>query len=367
MDFKNHPVSFLMASVFELHDRDRFEVVAFSYGANTQDEMRKRLELAFDKFIDVNEKDDNYIIELARSMKIDIAIDLTGFTGKTRSSIFASRVAPVQVNYIGYPGTMGAKYMDYMIADLHLIPTNCRINYSEKIAYLPVFQANDNKRKISEKISTRQSVGLPQTGFVFCCFNSNYKITPQTFDGWMRILHRVEGSVLLLLSKSDLSRQNLLNEAQKRRIDTNRLIFAGTLPTDEYLARYRVADLFLDTFPFNAGTTASDALWAGLPVLTRAGDAFASRMASSLLLAIGLPELIAKDQAAYEDLAVELATFPERMSAIRSKLQCHRQTQPLFNTNLFTKHLESAYVQMFERNQVGKEPDHLFVEPMSQV
>jgi len=255
---------------------------------------------------------------------------------------------------------MGADYIDYLIADRQLIPEESRTHYAEKIVYLPSFQANDRQRKISNKVFTREELGLPQTGFVFCCFNGNYKITPSTFDGWMRILRQVDGSVLFLYADNELAATNLRKEASQRGVDANRLVFGGRIVMPDYLARYRAADLFLDTLPFNAGTTASDALWAGLPVLTCTGEVFASRMAASLLTAIGLPELITSTQEDYEALAIELATNPERLKAIKQKLQLNRLSTPLFDTVLFTKHIEDAYTQMFERYQADLPPEHIY-------
>jgi predicted O-linked N-acetylglucosamine transferase (SPINDLY family) len=299
------------------------------------------------------------IAELAREMKIDIAVDLAGFTTDSRTGIFAFRAAPLQVNYLGYPGTMGAAYIDYLIADKTLIPDESRQHYSEKIVYLPSFQVNDSRRKISERVFTREELGLPQAGFVFCCFNSSYKIMPNTFDGWMRILKQVDQSVLFLYAGNEQAEINLKKEAARRGVDTGRLVFGKQLPLYEHLSRYRVADLFLDTLPFNAGTTASDALWAGLPVLTCSGEAFASRMAASLLTAMGASELITSTQKDYEDLAVELATNPERLKGIKRKLDKNRLTSLLFDTKLFTRHIEDAYMQMIERYYAGLPTEHV--------
>ena len=362
-DFCNHPVSFLTAEMFELHNRERFELVAFCFGPEKKDEMRKRIEVAFDRFFDVRNLSDMDVAKLSRSLEIDIAIDLGGFTTDCRTGIFALRAAPVQISYIGYLGTMGASYIDYLIADAMIVPEESRGHYSEKIVYLPCYQVNDTKRRIAEKIFTREECGLPKKGFVFCCFNNNYKITPGTFDGWMRILLQVEGSVLFLYADTDSAAVNLRKEAESRGVDSERLIFGKRLPRPEYLARYHVADLFLDTFPYNAGTTASDALWAGLPVLTCMGESFASRVAASLLNAIDLPELITATQGEYEALAIELATNPEKLGIIRRNLEQNRLTTPLFDTQLFTHHIEEAYRVMYERYQADLPPDHLFIEP----
>lgn len=361
MDFCTHPVSLLTVELFETHDREKFEVYAFSFGSNTKDEMRKRLESAFDEFIDVSHKSDQEITVLARMMELDVAVDLAGLTGASRTGIFARRAAPVQVNYIGYPGTMGADYMDYLIADKTLIPENSKAQYSEKIVYLPSFQANDSKRQISDGVLTREGFGLPESGFVFCCFNNNYKITPDVFDGWMRILLKVKGSVLFLYEENELVAANLAREAALRGVAGSRLVFGKRLAVSEYLARFRVADLFLDTLPFNAGATASDALWAGLPVLTCQGESFAGRMASSLLTAVGLPELITTTQEDYERLAIDLASNPERLNFIKEKLQRGGRSSLLFDTGLFTRNLEGAYTKMVERYRSGLPPDHLYV------
>ena len=363
-DFHHHAVAYLTAELFELHDRTGFEVAAFSFGPDTNDDMRQRLSAAFDTFIDVRGKSDREIAQLSRNMEIDIAVDLSGFTRNSRAGIFAHRAAPIQVSYLGYPATMGTEHIDYLIADRTVIPEACQRHYSEKMVYLPhCFQVNDRKRTIARKVYSREELGLPATGIVFCCLNNSYKITPDAFDGWMRILKRVEGSVLWLVKDNLTAADNLRREAARRHIDPDRLVFATRAPYGEYLARLRAADLFLDSLPFNAGTTASDALWAGLPVLTRQGEAFASRMAASLLKAIDLPELITDTQDEYESLAVELATNPERLNGIRQKLARNRLTAPLFDTPLFTRYLEDACRQMYERYQAHLSPDHIYVRP----
>ncbi len=362
-DFHEHPVAVLTAGLFEAHDRSKFEVNAFCYGPDPQDDMRKRLEAAFgpDRFINVQQKSDRDIALLAREMDIDIAVDLGGHTGNSRTGIFALRAAPLQINYLGYPGTMGAEYVDYLIADTTIAPLADQQHYSEKILYLPSYQANDSKRRISDRIFTREELALPPTGFVFCCFNANYKITPATFAGWMRILTKVPGSVLYLYAENEAVVRNLRKEAQSQGVDANRLIFADKLPLPEYLARYRMADLFLDTLPYNAGATASDALWAGLPVLTSLGEAFAGRMAASLLTAIGLPELITRTQQQYEDLAIALATDPQRLAEIKQKLAANRSTTLLFDTRRFAKYLESGYLEILEKYYAGLPPEHIHV------
>ncbi len=363
-DFRNHPVSFLTAELYAVHDRNQFEIYAFSLqAAPPDDEMRKRLTVSFDHFIDVENKSDQEVATLSRELEIDIAVDLGGYTIDAKTGIFSYRAAPIQVNYLGYPGTMGAEYMDYIIADKTLIPEANRHDYSEKIIYLKdCFQVNDRKRYISDKEMYREEHNLPKSGFIYCCFSNNFKITPQIFNGWMNILSKTDHSFLWLLSGSASIQTNLQQEAKKLGVDPARLIFADRLPQSEYLARYQLADLFLDTLPFNAGTTASDALWSGLPVLTQIGESFAGRMAASLLNAIELPELITHTQTEYEALAIELANNSERLKAIKEKLAKNRLTTPLFNTPLFAKNLEYAYTQIFQRYQAGLAPDHLAAE-----
>jgi predicted O-linked N-acetylglucosamine transferase (SPINDLY family) len=361
-DFRQHAVSILAAELFELHDKTRFETIAFSFGVDDKSPMRFRLNQAFSRFIDVSDMSDLEIAKLARELQIDIAIDLGGFTSDCRTGLFAYRAAPVQVSYLGYLGTMGADYIDYILADKTIIPDGSKYFYAEKIAYLPSYQVNDRKRVISDKVFTKQELGLPEKSFVFCCFNSNYKILPSTFDGWMRILHAVEGSVLFLFADNKWAEENLKKEAEARGINIARLVFGKSLPADQYLARYRVCDLFLDTSPYNAGTTASDALWTGLPVLTLMGQSFASRVAASLLNAVGLPELITTSQDDYEALAIELAMNPQKLEDIKLKLANNRLTTPLFDTPLFAKNLEAAYIEMNRRYRADMPLTHIFVD-----
>lgn len=361
-DFHNHATAYLMAELFELHDRAGFEVVGFSFGPDRQDEMRRRIVSALDRFIDVRDQSDLAVARLSRALGIDIAVDLKGHTLEARTGIFSYRAAPVQVNYLGYPGTLGAPYMDYLLADPTLIPADSQRHYAEKVVYLPdSYQVNDARRRITDRSFTRSELGLPAEGFVFCCFNNNHKITPDTFDGWMRILKRVDGSVLWLLEDNPEVVTNLRQEAGRREVDPDRLVFAQRLPLAEHLARHRAADLFLDTLPYNAHTTASDALWAGVPVLTRMGASFASRVAASLLHAMGLPELITTSQADYEALAIDLAGHPQRLAGIRQALERNRRTAPLFDTPLFARHLESAYRAMHERYLANLPAEHIHV------
>jgi protein O-GlcNAc transferase len=360
-DFKNHPVSLLTAELYELHDKNQFEIIAFSFGVDDKSPMRLRLSQAFNQFINVSDMSDSAIAELSRNLQIDIAVDLGGHTQGSRTGIFSYRAAPIQTSYIGYLGTMGVEYYDYLLADKTIVSIESQKFYSEKIAYLPSYQVNDRKRIISDRQFTRVELGLPENGFIFCCFNNNYKILPAMFDSWMRILNAVEGSVLFLYAENEWSKANLIQEAGLRGINSARLIFGAHISTEEYLARYRVCDLFLDTFPYNAGTTASDALWVGLPVLTLMGQSFASRMAASLLNAIGLPELITNTQAEYETLAIELAMNHQKIRDIKLKLANNRLTAPLFDTPLFVKNIEAAYLIMVEQYQSDLKSEHIFI------
>jgi len=350
-DFRNHPVSFLAAELFELHDRDRFEVYAFSVrSAEPGDAMRERLVNAFDHFIDVEHKTDIEVAQLARELEIDIAIDLGGHTQFAPTGIMSYRAAPIQINYLGYPGTMGAPYMDYIIADPILIPPENQQFYSEKVIYLPnCYQPNDRKKVISPRKFTRAEVGLPEKGFVFCSFNNNFKILPQIFASWMNILKKVEGSVLWLLEDNSVAAENLRKEAQKAGVNPDRLIFAQRVPHAEHLARHELADLFLDTYPYNAHTTASDALWAGLPLITIQGSSFASRVASSLLTAVGLEELITQSNEQYEELAVNLAINMGTLALIKKQLNDNRLLSSLFDSKTLTKNIEDCYLKIFAR------------------
>jgi protein O-GlcNAc transferase len=364
-DLRNHAVAILTAGLFEAHDRSRFEVTAFALGPDTRDELRTRVEPAFDRFLPVDGLSDREIVALARKHEIDVAIDLGGYTRDSRCGIFALRAAPIQVSYLGYLGTMAAQFIDYLIADAVLVPPQSRQYYSEQIAYLPSYQVNDCKRPLAQRTLSRAELGLPASGFVFCSFNASYKITPETFDSWMRILSAVPDSVLFLLGSSAVAERNLRHEALARGVAPQRLIFGRSLPFADYLARYGAADLFLDTLPYNAGTTASDALWAGLPLLTCPGQSFAARMAASLLTAAGLPELIAADRSDYERLAIELATDPQRLARLKQKLTDNRLRCPLFDTATATRNIEALYRQMYDRLLSGLPPQHLYVPDSS--
>jgi predicted O-linked N-acetylglucosamine transferase (SPINDLY family) len=364
-DFHAHATSYLMAELFERHNRERFEITAISFGPEDGSTLRARLRRAFDRFIDVRSMSDADVARLLRGLEIDIAVDLKGFTIDSRLEIFAHRPAPLQVNYLGYPGTLGAPYIDYIVADQEVIPPADQQHYAERVVYLPdCYQVNDSRRAIAPRTPARTEVGLPATGFVFCCFNNNYKITPAVFDIWMRLLRQVPGSVLWLFEANEVAAGNLRREAERRGIQPHRLVFAPRLPQEEHLARQRLADLFLDTLPVNAHTTASDALWAGLPVLTCRGQAFAARVAGSLLKAVGLPQLVAETLHEYEQRALELATNPTLLAQIRAQLAASRSHSPLFDTARSCRHLESAYLTMWQRYQRGEPPAGFTVAPL---
>jgi len=364
-DFCEHAVSLVAAELFEMHDRSRFDITAFAFGPRPNDPMRARLERAFDRFLEVRDKSDMDVALMARSLRIDIAVDLNGYTEYSRTNIFALRAAPIQINYLGYPGTMGAEYMDYLIADQTVVPEAQRCHYAEKIVYLPnCYLPHDSTCAIASTEFTREELGLPRGGFVFCCFNNNYKIVPNTFSSWMRILTRTDNSVLWLAQNDPTTARNLRREAERSGVEGERLVFSSRVDSlAKHLARLRSADLFLDTLPYNAHASATDSLWAGLPLITRRGEAFAGRVAASLLTAVGLPELITSTEAQYEDLAVQLATNPQLLGAIKAKLRRNRSNAPLFDTRLFTKHLETAYVRIVDRHSAGLPPDHIYVDP----
>jgi predicted O-linked N-acetylglucosamine transferase (SPINDLY family) len=365
-DFHDHATAYLMAGLFEQHDRSRFEITAFSFGPAVESEMRSRLQRSFERFVDVQAQRENEIAASIHGQQIDIAVDLKGFTRSARTHIFALRPAPIQVSYMGYPGTMGADYIDYIIADRFVIPEDHRQWYSEKIVYLPdSYQANDSKRRIADCAPTRAEAHLPQTGFVFCSFNGVYKITPELFSIWMRLLREIDGSVLWLIEENATAVNNLKREATQRGISPERLVFAPKIDNAAHLARYRLADLFLDSLPCNAHTTASDALWAGLPVLTCLGSTFAGRVAASLLSAVGLPELITSSPDEYEALALKLARERAFLASVREKLKKNRLTYPLFDTQRYTRHIEAAFATMWEIHERGEPPCSFAVDEIA--
>lgn len=359
-DFRSHPVSFLTAELFELHTNEKFEFIGISF-STVKDEWHKRISSAFDQFIDASQMSDQEVLNLLNQSKIDIAIDLGGYTQKSRFSLFAKRIARVQMSYLGYLGTTGSNCIDYIIADSEVIPKESQKFYTEKIAYLPSYQVNDSHRISSNVDFTKTSFGIPEDAFVYCCFNNNYKILPEVFSSWMRILTKVEKSVLFLYVENIVAQENLKKEAVARGVDPARLIFGERLTVSDYLARYKLVDLFLDTFPYNAGTTASDALWAGVPVLTRQGEAFASRIASSLLRAIDLQELITKTISEYELLACNLGTDLGKFQAIKLKLMTNKSITPLFDTSQFVENIEKLYQIAHHRAVSGQQPENIWI------
>jgi predicted O-linked N-acetylglucosamine transferase (SPINDLY family) len=361
---KYHPVAFLTSQIFEEHNKDLFEVFAFSFAKHDEkDEFQKRIIDSFDKFIHCKDLSNLEIVNLSKELKLDIAIDLNGYTKDNRAEIFFERIAPIQVNYLGYPGTMASKSIDYIVSDNVVISKSNKEFFNEKIVYLPnSYPPNDKKKIISEKIFVRTEFGLKDDQFVFCCFNNNFKITPIIFDVWMKILSRANNSVIWLLEKNFLVSKNLKKEAEKRGVSSTRLIFSKRIDLrPEYLARQRLADLFLDTFPYNAHSTSCDALFMGLPVLTLIGNSFQSRIGASLLYSVGISELIAKNLKEYEDLAVELATNKEKIFSIKEKLKNNVMKESQLNAKLFTQNLEKAYAEMFNNYSKGILPQDIII------
>jgi protein O-GlcNAc transferase len=365
-DFHAHATSFLMAGLFEAHDRTRFETTAISFGPEIADEMRARLQGAFEGFVDARHMSGHETARLLRELEIDIAVDLKGYTAHGRAEILSHRAAPVQVSYLGYAGTLGADYVDYLLADRIVVPEEQQSCYSERVVYLPdSYQVNDSRRPVAGRAPTRAEAGLPERGFVYCSFNNNYKITPAIFDVWMRVLQRADGSVLWLLEDNAAAARNLRHEAERRGVAAARLVFAPRVRPEEHFARHRLANLFLDTLPYNAHTTASDALWACVPVLTCLGTAFPGRVAASLLGAVGLPELVTRSLEQYEELAVELAHEGGLIEDLAARLARNRAICPLFDTDRMRRHIEAAYVMMWERQRNGEPPAGFAVPAIS--
>lgn len=355
--FLPHPTGHLIAGLIERHDRGRFEVIGYSAGPDDGSGVRSRLAGAFDRFVDISEMQDLDAARHIHTDAIDVLIDLVGLKPDGRPKIPAYRPAPIQVNYLGYPGTMGADFIDYIIVDQFVVPPDQESFFSERLVHLPdCYQCNDDKRQIAERTPSRAECGLPEQGFVFCCFNDSYKITPTFFDIWARLLHAAPQSALWLLETNPWVRTNLAREVAARGIAPERLVFAPRLPLSKHLARHRLGDLFLDTLPCNAHTTASDALWAGLPVLTCAGDTFAGRVGESLLRAVGLGELVTASLEEYETLALRLVHDSDLLVRLRARLAKNLRTFPLFDTERSTRNLEAAYWRMCEVRRAGKVP-----------
>tara|TARA_B100000700_G_C15006595_1_gene838845 strand:+ start:93 stop:2036 length:1944 start_codon:yes stop_codon:yes gene_type:complete len=351
-DFCDHPVLHLIFDVFKNHNKNKFEIFAFSFGPRKKDEMTGQVKKYFNEFIDINDKSDEEVAMLSRKMDIDIAIDLCGFTNFNRAGIFSHRAAPLQVNFLGYPGTMGSTFIDYLIADRIVIPEDQKLNYSENIAYLPnCYQPNMAIKNISKTKITRNEEGLPVDAFVFCNFNSNYKITPQIFEVWMNILKNVSNSVLWLLETNNESSKNIIKEAKKNNISENRIIFAKHLPNKDHLKRIELADIFLDTFPYSAHTTASDFVRVGIPLITLKGESFASRVASSILNQVNLNELVTKNKNEYQELAISIGMDNEKLKNLKEKLKGSISDSNLFNSVLYTKHLEDLFINLSKKNK----------------
>jgi predicted O-linked N-acetylglucosamine transferase (SPINDLY family) len=358
-EFRDQATSQLIVGLLECHDRSRFEIHGFDNGWDDGSRVRHRIDAALDGMVPISRLGDQAAAGTIATREIDILVNLNGYFGEERTGVFARRPAPVQVNYLGFPGTLGASYVDYIIADRRAIPPGSRQFYDEKVVYLPYSYQPNDRNKIVGKPRSRAEYGLPDAAVVFCCFNNNYKLRPAQLDGWARILAAVEGSVLWLLKDNAAAAKNLAREAAARGIEPARLVFAERIAAEDHLARHRAADLFLDTLPYNAHTTASDALWAGLPVLTQLGTTFPGRVAASLLDAVGLPELITTTAEEYASLAIELAADRPRLASIKARLERNRLTTPLFDIQAYARHLESAYEEMQRRHSAGLAPDHI--------
>ena len=357
-DLREHPVAVLAVELLERHDRSRFDVFAYSTGPDDESSLRRRIERGVEHFIDIASLSQRDAAERIRADGIHILIDLNGYTTMARTQILAMRPAPIQVNFLGYPGSMGVDFVDYLIGDPVVTPFESQPFFQEKIVQLPhCYQPNDRQRKIAGTAPDRADCGLPERGFVFCCFNNSLKLSSELFTIWMRLLQAQPDSVLWLLDCNDVAKRNLQREAEAQGIDPARLVFAPRLPIEQHLARHSLADLFLDSFPYNAHTTASDALWAGLPLVTLAGETFPSRVAASLLTAVGLPELITHRLADYEKLALALAKDPERMAQLKAKLAALLPTAPLFDTLGYVRHLEAAFERMWMLWRDGNQPE----------
>ena len=365
-DFNNTAVANLMVGVFEHHDRSKFDTLAVSFTESDGSEMHTRLKRSFGRFIEVWNVSDAEIAGYLRQNEIDIAVDLMGFTGDARPGILALRPAPLQVNHLGFPGTMGATHIDYILADRIVIPKDARDGFDEAIVHMPdCFMPTDSVRPITHRVPSRAEAGLPADSFVFCSFNNSYKFTPEMFALWMRLLKGVQGSVLWLSHSNEPAMRNLQREAETAGVARERVVFAPFIASSaDHLARLSLADLFLDTRPYNAHSSAADALWAGVPLLTLPGATFAGRVAASLLHAAGLPELVTESLENYEALALELAQSPAMIDHLKARLKRGRRSQPLFDTARFTRNLESAYLHMWERYQKGEPPAHFAVTPV---
>jgi len=360
-DFRRHAVSHLIANVFESHNKDNFEIIGFHFSKSPDDDMTKRISIGFDKFFDVKNISDQDIISQSKDLKIDIAIDLTGHTADNRTNIFANRVAPIQINFLGYPGSVGS-YMDYIVADMNLIPEQNQKFYFEKIIYMPgCYQPHDSKKNIGNSNYGLKIFNLPESKFLYCCFNNVYKINPLIFNSWMRILKKTKNTALCLLEGTKMCKENLLNEVSNRGVDTNRIFFSPRVVYEDIFQRFKLCDLFLDTFPYSAHTTASEALSSGLPLLTIQGESFQSRVSSSLLKNLNIPELITSNIEDYENFAINLANNPEKLKEIKEKLLSAVKNSNTFNTKIYTKNLEKAYQQIYENYHQNLAPENIYI------
>ncbi|MDA8882103.1 tetratricopeptide repeat protein [Alphaproteobacteria bacterium] len=364
-DMHDHAILFLMAGLLREHNKSKFKIHIYSYGRVYKGERRKQVIKDVNSFIDISDMSDKDVVEMARGHKLDIAIDVNGYTQYSRSRLFAHRMAPIQINYLGYPSTMGADFIDYIIGDNTIISAEQRAFYSENIIYMPdCYQPNDEKRKIAKITTSRSDFGLPENSFVFCCFNNNFKITPKEYDIWMRVMRQVENSVLWLFKASDIAEKNLKCEAEARGVNPERIIFAKKVSLEEHLARHKHADLFIDTFNYNAHTTASDALWSGLPIVTKQGQQFAARVAASLLNAAGLSELVTKTEGEYESLILALAQDKARLAGVKNKLHETRSSCPLFDTVRYTRYFEAGLEKAYQDYCDGITPSDIAVSSL---
>ena len=360
-DFKDHAIGQLIVELLELHNKKKFELIGF-YNDTIEDHLTLRIKKTFNKFYNIKNLINSKVISLAKELKVDIAVDLNGYTRNSRIDIFSERFCPLQISFLGYPGTSGIKNMDYLIADKTLIPEKYKKYYTEKIIYLPsCYQPSDSTRSIINKELTRDKFNLKNDQFVFCCFNNTQKINPKIFDSWAKILTKVNNSVIWLLENNNISHENLKQEAINREIDLERIVFCKRTSSKEHLKRYQLADLFLDTFPYGAHTTANEALFSGLPIVTIIGQSFQSRVCSSLLKNVGLKELITNSYEEYENLAVNIAKNPKKLQSLKDILKINIKDSPLFKSNFYTENLEKAYINIYERHNNNLEPEHIYI------
>ena len=360
-DFKDHAVGQLIVELLELHDKKKFEIIGF-YNDNVVDDLTIRIKKSFNKFYNIKNLINSKVISLTKDLGVDIAIDLNGYTKNSRVDIFSERFCPLQISFLGYPGTSGIKNIDYLIADKNLIPEKNKKYYTEKIIYLPnCYQPSDSKRLVIDKKLTRKEFNIKNDQFVFCCFNTAHKINPKIFDSWASILRATNNSVIWLLKYNNISQKNLEQEAMLRKIDPERIIFCKKTSNQEHIKRFQLADLFLDTFPYGAHTTANEALFSGLPIVTIIGESFQSRVCSSLLSTVGLKELITNSYEEYENLAINIAKNPQKLQSIKDSLKMNIKNSPLFNSKFYTENLEKAYINIYERHNKNLEPEHIYI------